>query len=107
MTTIQGVEIVIISQLNRKAYLRFRASEDFINEMITKEYEFYSYSSIECHNFFTSSQTVYLQNYPEEFNWWTPLEVETPICYQSDDTRFLLIDTNHNEVYYYHTTLSL
>ncbi len=101
VTTIQGLEIVIISSLNRKAYLRFRASEAFINEMIAKEHEYYNYTSIGCHSFFTSSQTVYLKDYPEEFDWWTPLEVETPICYRVNDTRFLLIDTNHNEVYYY------
>lgn len=107
VTTIQGVEIVIISPLNRKAYLRFRASETFIDELTTKEYENYNYTSVECRSFFTSSQTVYLEDYPEEFDWWTPLEVETPICYHGNDTRFLLIDTNHNEVYYYYTTLSL
>ena len=106
VTTIQGIEILTKSPLYKMAYLRFGASKAFVDEMIAKEYERYNYTPIECQNFFVNSQTIYLQDYPQEFKWWNPSEVETPICYRGNDTRFLLIDTNHDEVYYYRTTIS-
>ena len=89
------------------AYIRFKATPSFIQEMVTTDYgRNGSYTMAACRNIpFTD---FYIEQFPEKFEWWQPSQVAKPVCYRAYtctlyDEKFLLIDPNNSIIYYYRT----
>jgi hypothetical protein len=113
VTEIDGVEMAVFGY-HGPAYLRFRADEEYVEELLTRDYQsFEPYSVIPCADFeAVCSDSVLgrnlIEEYPERFEWWKPSEVTQPICYhsqgpQSDASKYLLVDLNSDVVYFHHT----
>lgn len=103
---IQGIEGKIFGYAG-PAYIRFQATNKFINGIIEKGYVD-PFVEIPCHDFLEASSKYLVKNYPKKFEWWHPTEVTSPICYhaqggQYDDAKYLLVDNDDEVVYFYRT----
>jgi hypothetical protein len=93
---------------NGPAFVRFRASSSVITKILTNGYGKNPYEIISCDVFYRIGSSQYLiQRFPEEFDWWRPAEVISPVCYsaqgmQGDDVKYLLIAPD-STVYFYRT----
>jgi hypothetical protein len=96
-------------------FLRFDASQSFNHKLIEQEYPYGTYSQISCNQFFeTHEQQTYPIDFPELFEWWKPKDVVFATCYQlklvdnynKDAARYLLVDNDTNQVYFYRTIVA-
>jgi hypothetical protein len=91
------------------AYIRFNTTGSFIREMVTKDYgRNGKYTLTSCPS--VPFSDFFIEQFPEEFEWWRPSEVTRPVCYRAHtcrlyDEKFLLIDTDNNIVYFYRTPI--
>jgi len=83
------------------SYLRFTASKDFVDQLVSANTPYYGkYFSISCDRFFTViTEYRHIQDYPREFEWWQPSSVKMPTCYlaaRDGETHgiYLLVDSN-------------
>ena len=89
------------------AYIRFKATSSFIQELVTKDYGRNGiYTPAPCQN--VPYSDFYIEQFPERFEWWQPLEVASPVCYRAHtctlyDEKFLLVDPANSIVYFYRT----
>lgn len=91
-------------------YIRFKATSSFIQDMVTKDYgRNGSYTLIPCPGRMPFNDFL-IDQFPDQFEWWQPSEVDKPVCYQAHtcilyDEKFLLIDTSSSIVYFYRTPI--
>jgi hypothetical protein len=107
ITRIEGIEGAEVFT-EGPVFVRFEATKSFITELIEHDDPNYGqYSSASCAIFDNISQYHDLiQRFPDRFKWWNPSEVSSPVCYsaqgyQGDDSKHLLIDSEHGIVYFY------
>jgi len=106
---IQGLRGTIFGY-DGPAWIRFRATDSFITELLGKNHKSFGYySPVSCSDFIEEYSRLYFtQDFPEKFGWWQLSEITSPVCYQAqgcsaDDAKYLLIDPDSDIVYFYRT----
>lgn len=120
ITQLEGLEGAIAYGVQGPAFVRFEATDAFINELLQRESSFGLYGRPAKYNLYVSMNCTFFQEpsihalmrqFPERFEWWEASNVSSPICYQSlgehynDGGKYLLIDPKNNTVYFYNSEI--
>lgn len=120
VTGIQGVEGAIAFGVQGPAFLKFTATDQFITELLKRESsygqygrpgQYTAYSKQPCTLFHQVSNHPLQEKFPDKFDWWQPLNITSPVCYQSvgnhynDGSKRLLVDFEENTVYFYNSEI--
>ncbi len=107
VNNINGVEGIIPYSSTGPAFVRFNASQRFIDDLVKTKFSWYeAYSPVPCRFMFNNLNQQLMKDFPERFMWWHPEEIISPMCYkaqgtQGDDFRYLLIGLKEGTVYFY------
>lgn len=120
VTQIEAVEGYEGFGITGPAFLKFRATDAFINELLQRESDFgvhgnpskySSYTPMTCTFFQKSSLHPLMEKSPHRFEWWKTSGISSPICYGSsgdhynDGVKYVLIDRENNIVYFYNSEI--
>jgi len=111
---IEGLERTqFFTPLRGPVYIYIKTEDNFVTSLVERDSRYWSpYTEISCASFFKVVDNLGdSQSYPDEFEWWLPTSVASPVCYQSehkspfyaDESKYLLVDNHSDEVYFLQT----